>query len=97
MPRAQRDLASIYRSINGPLSGAAVTWYLGLRDAIRSLRLSPNRCPVTPEDKGLRHLLYGHTPYVYRVIYVVIERRKEVNILHIRHGARREFKTADLN
>jgi plasmid stabilization system protein ParE len=33
---------------------------------------------------------------VYRVIYLVIERQKEVDILHIRHGARQEFKTADL-
>jgi hypothetical protein len=59
--------------------------------------LSPDRCPATPEDKGLRHLLYGNGPYVYRVIYHVIERQKEVDILHIRHGARQEFKPADLN
>jgi plasmid stabilization system protein ParE len=95
--RAQRDLANIYRNINAPSSSAAVTWYIGLRDAIRSLRLSPNRCPATPEDTGLRHLLYGNMPYVYRVIYQVIESQKEVEILHIRHGARQEFKPADLN
>jgi toxin ParE1/3/4 len=95
--RAQRDLASIYRSINAPSSSAAVTWYLGLRDAIRGLRLSPNRCPVTPEDKELRHLLYGNMPYVYRVIYHVVESQKEVDILHVRHGSRQEFKPADLN
>jgi toxin ParE1/3/4 len=97
MPRARRDLATIYRSIDAPSSDAAVTWYLGLRDAIRSLRLTPNRCPVTPEDKGLRHLLYGNMPYVYRVIYHVIESQKEVDILHIRHGARQEFKPTDLS
>jgi plasmid stabilization system protein ParE len=91
------DLASIYRSIDAPSSGAAVTWYLGLKDAIRSLRLNPNRCPATPEDKGLRHFIYGDGPYVYRVIYHVIERQKEVDILHIRHGARQGFKPADLN
>ena len=96
-PRAQRDLAGIYRSIDAPSSGAAVSWYLGLRDAIRSLRLRPNRCPETPEDKGLRHLLYGNRPYVYRVIYRVVESQQEVDILHIRHGARQEFKPADLN
>jgi plasmid stabilization system protein ParE len=42
-------------------------------------------------------LQYGNGPYVYRVIYHVIERQKEVDILHIRHGARQKFKPADLN
>jgi plasmid stabilization system protein ParE len=58
MPRAERDLENIYRSIDAPTSDAALAWYRGLRDAIRTLRDSPNRCPVTPGDSGLRHLLY---------------------------------------
>jgi mRNA-degrading endonuclease RelE of RelBE toxin-antitoxin system len=50
----------------------------------------PNRCPVTPEKKTVRHLLYGRKHYVYRVIYRVLEKQKVVEVLHIRHGARKK-------
>jgi toxin ParE1/3/4 len=96
MPRAQRDLADVYHNINAQSSDAAHLWYIGLRDAIRGLRISPNRCSPTPEDEELRYLLYGNKPYVYRVIYHVVARQKEVEILHVRHGARQEFKSGDL-
>lgn len=95
MPRAQRDLADIYRRIGARSSRAARTWYLGLRDAIRSLGDNPNRCPATPEDEHLRHLLYGSKPHIYRVIYR-IEKQKEVEILHVRHGAREQFTPEQL-
>jgi plasmid stabilization system protein ParE len=77
-------------------SDAAAIWYRGLRDAIRTLRNGPNRCPAAPEDDDLRHLLYGKKPHVYRVIYRVLEHHKEVEVLHIRHGARQAFRAGDL-
>ena len=95
MVRAQRDLIDLYQKIKARSSDAAFIWYRGLREAIRSLRDNPQRCPATPENKDLRHLLYGNRPYVYRVIYRVVERQKQVDILHVRHGARQEFKTID--
>jgi plasmid stabilization system protein ParE len=96
MPRAERDLAGIYDWIGTLSSEAALTWYHGLRDAIRTLRNTPNRCPVTPEDRNLRHLLYGGKPHVYRVIYRILEKPKQVDVLHIRHAAQQEFKTTQL-
>ena len=96
MPRAQRDLSSVYDWIGAVSSEAALAWYQGLRDAIRSLRTTPNRCPVTPEDRTLRHLLYGGKPHVYRVIYRILEKPKQVDVLHIRHAARQEFKSTQL-
>jgi plasmid stabilization system protein ParE len=96
MPRAERDLAGIYDWIGALSSQAAHTWYRGLRDAIRTLRNAPNRCPVTPEDRSLKHLLYGGKPHVYRVIYRVLEKQKQVDVFHIRHASRQEFKTAEL-
>jgi plasmid stabilization system protein ParE len=96
MPRARRDLSAIYHWIGARSSDTARTWYLGLKDAIRSLHGTPNRCPVTPEDKGLRHLLYGHKPHVYRVIYRILEKQKQVEVLHIRHGAMDKFGSEDL-
>lgn len=96
-PRAQRDLAGIYAAIGAVSSGAARNWYLGLRDGILSLRETPYRCPVTREDPDLRHLLYGHKRHVYRVIYRILERPKQVDVLHIRHGARDEFDPKELD
>lgn len=87
--RAQRDLARLYDYINGADSRAARKWYLGLRREILSLDTVPFRCAMTPENKNLRHLLYGHGRNVYRVIYRVTG--SEVTVLHIRHGARKKM------
>jgi toxin ParE1/3/4 len=86
--RAERDLARLYGEINAEHSDAALKWYRGLKEAILSLEEQPNRCPVTPESDKLRHLLYGNKPHIYRAIYRV---QKQVEVLHIRHGARRRF------
>ena len=95
--RAARGLALIFDAIRAEYFIAALKWYLGLRKAILSLKEHPQRCPETPEDAKLRHLLYGHKPRVYRVIYRIIEAREQGDILHVRHGARPQFKRAELN
>ena len=94
--RAQRDLALLYDEINAEQLDAALKWYRGLRNAILSLEHHPNRCPATPETPKLRHLLYGNKPHIYRAIYRVLEKQKHVEVLHIRHGARRKFTGSDL-
>jgi plasmid stabilization system protein ParE len=94
--RAQRDFAILFETINAGDSAAAGKWYRGMKLAILRLEGAPNRCPHTPETSKLRHLLYGRKPHVYRVIFQVIEKDKRVEILHIRHGARRPFRRADL-
>ena len=94
--RAERDLAHLYEEINAEYSEAALKSYWGLKKAILSLEEQPNRCPVTRKQGELRHLLYGNKPYIYRVIYRVLERHKRVEVLQIRHGARRKLKVSDL-
>jgi plasmid stabilization system protein ParE len=94
--RAERDLAYLYDEINAGHSDAALKWYRGLKEAILSLERHPRRCPVTRENANLRHLLYGHKPHIYRVIYRILEKRKQVDVLHIRHGARRRFRASDV-
>jgi plasmid stabilization system protein ParE len=94
--RAERDLAHLYGEINAEYSDAALKWYRRLKEAILSLEEQPNRCPVTRRSDKLRHLLYGHKLHIYRVIYRVLENQKQVEVLHIRHGARRKLKTSDL-
>lgn len=95
-PRAEGDLTSLYLQINATDSERARHWYFALTDAILGLREMPNRNSTTRENKRLRHILYGKKPNVYRVIYRVTEKRRLVEVLHIRHGARRRFKQSDL-
>src|SRR5258705_13257879 len=64
MPRAQRDLFDLYHRIGARSSDAALIWYRGLRNAIRSLRSNPGRCPATPENELLTNLLYGAKPHI---------------------------------
>ena len=90
--RAERDFARIFTEIHADSSVAARKWYAGFIKAILSLEDMPNRCSFAPENKKLRNLLYGKKPYVYRAIYRIIETEKRVQILHIRHGARRPLK-----
>jgi plasmid stabilization system protein ParE len=87
--RAERDFASLYREINAEESDAALK-------AILRLEEQPNRCPATPEKAQLRHLLYGNKPHVYRVIFRVVEKRKRVDVLHVRHGARDKLKAPEV-
>jgi len=94
--RAARDLDHVYGQINAEHSDAALKWYRGLKEAILRLEQHPNRCPVTRKKDELRHLLYRHKPHIYRVIYRVMEKQKLVEVLHIRHGARRKFKASDV-
>ena len=94
--RAERDLVQLYAKINAEHSDAALKWYRALKESILSLEEQPNRCPLIRKRKKLRHLLYGHAPHIYRVISCVLEDRKEAEVLHIRHRARRKPKTSHL-
>ena len=94
--RAQRDLVHLYGKINALHSDAALKWYRGFKQAILSLEERPNRCPVTPESGKFRHLLHGQKTHIYRAIYRVLEKQKQVEVLHIRHGARRRFTASDV-
>jgi len=96
MPRAKRDLRLIFEHIHASESTTAYRWYQGLERQILTLEETPDRCPATPESRNLRHLLCGRKPHVYRVIYRVLEEKKQVDVLHIRHGARRRFIARDI-
>lgn len=47
---------------------------------------------VTRESLGLRQLLYGKRPHVYRVLYEVRKREKCVTVVHIPHGVMRDME-----
>ena len=83
-PTAENDLARRFAQIEKESSQNAVSWYLGLIDAIEKLDVLAERCPIAPEDvdiqRGIRHLIVGD----YRVLYVIDG--DVINVLHIRHG-----------
>jgi toxin ParE1/3/4 len=84
MPRAARDLADIYGSIQAETSPPAAQWFNGMAKAMSSLERYPKRAPRTPENSALRHLLYGKKPQVYRIIFQIEEETSTVHILTIR-------------
>lgn len=98
-PRAARDLELLYLEKNAAESHAAAYWFNGLEEAVNALSTQPRRCPAAPEarklKRGLRHLLCGNQPDIYRVIYEIDESRETVWVLTIRHGARRKTKAPD--
>jgi toxin ParE1/3/4 len=86
--RALRDMEAIYEFIEADSSASAFEWFNALAAAIYSLERFPERGAVIPEDKKLRHLLFGKRRSKYRIIYALDKGKNAVNILHIRHGAR---------
>lgn len=87
--RALRDLNHIYDHIEAASSAQAAQWFADLEQAIFRLENLPPRGTRVPEDAGLRQLLLGRKPYVYRIIYEVDEAAAMVHVLHIR-GPRRD-------
>ncbi len=87
--RALRDLEAAYDYIEADASEQASSWFNRLAKTIYSLERFPGRGLVIPENKKLRHLLFGKKPHIYRIIYAVDKRHHVVNVLHIQHGVRR--------
>jgi plasmid stabilization system protein ParE len=86
--RATEDLATIYGFIQSGESLAAERWFAGLKRAISSLSESPYLYAPIPGVPALRQKLYGHKPYVYRIVFSIDADRQAVMIRTIRHGAR---------
>lgn len=93
--QAKSDLFDIYTWIAADSPVNAARWVSTLEVAIIGLDVSPERCPVAPEDAEveeaeIRHLIVGK----YRAIFLVSERT--VFVLHIRHGSRRTATRAEI-
>jgi toxin ParE1/3/4 len=86
--RALRDMEAIYDFIEADASRLAFAWFNDLAKAVYSLERFPSRGTITPENKKLRHLLFGKKPSIYRIIYAIDKPNQVVNVLHIRHAAR---------
>ncbi len=94
MPQAETDIERIYRWVvsEAPLRGAE--WFNGRVEAIGTLCRNPERCALAPEgplfEEPVRQLVYGKRSGRYRVLFTM--RGETVEVLHVRHGARRRVR-----
>jgi plasmid stabilization system protein ParE len=84
--RALADADEAFTWLYKEAPEAALRWYDGLLDALKSLNQNPLRWGLAREnpyfDDEIRQLLYGR----YRVLFTV--KGKTVFVLRVRHGAR---------
>ena len=93
----QRDLDAIYIAVGANTQTRLFVGSTAWRRHLFTLRNSPHRCPTTPEDPPYRHLLYGKKPQrLSSDLTASSNSEKNVEILHIRHGARQAFQPGDL-
>lgn len=91
-PTAYEDLDEILNWLSQNAPEKVQEWYAEIEASIQSLSHFPERCPLAPENglwgvSELRQLLFQNYPSKYRIIFTVVE--SKVQILNIRHGARR--------
>jgi plasmid stabilization system protein ParE len=98
LPRAKADLESIWLWLAERAPSRGADWFNGLERAIYSLSESPDRCPLarslSTASGPVRQLLYGRYPHVYKIYFHVVG--DTVEVMHIRHGARKIPRRADL-
>lgn len=89
---AEQDVEAIFEWLISRNAGeAGLRWLAELEDAIASLNMNPQRCPIAPENGEfpfeVRQLFYGRQPNVYRILFTI--NRDVVYVFHVRHGRRR--------
>ncbi len=93
-PESELDAEAILEWLFSHAGDTGIRWFLALEDAIASLAIAPARCPLAPENADspfeVRHLLYGHPPHLYRILFTI--ENDTVYVLHIRHGRRQPLK-----
>jgi len=96
-PAALREAEETFLWLRRRAPREAARWFHELWAAVDSLREMPNRCALAPESlvlrRGIRQLLFGKAPDVYRVLFVVVN--DEVRVLRIRHGAQKQLDRRD--
>ena len=87
---AQQDIEEAYLWLAEREPNAADRWFNGIYDAIGSLEMFPERCPLAPEsnflDTKIREIFHGRRQHKYRILFTVSG--NDVHVLHVRHGAR---------
>lgn len=104
-PEALEDLDSIADYIKARSSFAtAEKWFNGMMNDIASLKEMPARCPLAPEAKELgaeiRLLLHGKKNRGYKIYFTIHQKTESsgsVQVLHVRHWARKPLGNQELD
>ncbi|MBC7785801.1 MAG: type II toxin-antitoxin system RelE/ParE family toxin [Burkholderiales bacterium] len=95
---AERESHEVYRWLRDHTEQHSAEWYYGFYDAVQSLEIDPERCPLAPESAvvsvDVRRMLYGNRRHAYRVLYLI--RGSSVYILHVRHAARASMRRDEI-
>lgn len=90
-PVAEAELEEAYRHIWKDSPERAMRWRTRLLAKAESLSRLPERCPLAPENDAftdeIRQLLFGS----YRLLFTILQTKREVHVVHIRHGKRRRL------
>ena len=103
-PQAFEDLDSLAGYIkSGSNVAVAGKWFNGIMDDIASLQDMPTRCPVAPElaelGQEIRILLHGRKNRAYKIFFSINYETPTaglVQVLHVRHWARKPLTAEDL-
>ena len=98
-PSTYEDLDEILSCFSREAPEKVPEWYAANKAHIQTLNHLPERCPHAPENgpwgkEELRQLLFQNYPSKYRIIFTISKR--QVQILNIRHSARRYLHEDEL-
>ena len=103
IPSALADLYSIYLEIKRDSPLNADRWFRGAVDAIYSLEIMPERCPVADDavelQQEVRLLLYGRRNRGYKIYFAIRYEAQDlgiVQVFHFRHWARKALSTDEM-
>ena len=91
--RAVRDLNRLYEYIHAAGVPAAALWFNNLEAHILRLENAPRLGAPSRDHPGIRQLIHGTRPHLYRVLYRIDDDARLVLILHMRHGRRDKIRT----
>jgi plasmid stabilization system protein ParE len=91
-PRAASDLEHIYDWIARDSTDRARSMVQRIMDALEPLKEFPHRTVVGHQNPRLRYPARSLVVRPYVIYFRVLEDKKVVRVLHVRHGARRAPK-----
>ncbi|MCC6886918.1 MAG: type II toxin-antitoxin system RelE/ParE family toxin [Hyphomicrobiales bacterium] len=92
-PRAARDLAGIFYYLAQRSPRGATNVMAAVFAATEFIRRHPDAAPAVPRIPGVRAVIARRYPF--KVFYRVLLDEDVVEIVHVRHAARRPWKGDD--
>jgi plasmid stabilization system protein ParE len=89
-PRAARDLDSIFQYLSERSPRGAANVMAAIFAATEFIRRHPEAAPKVPRIPGIRGVIAPRYPF--KVFYRVLPEQDVIEIVHVRHSARRPWQ-----